>query len=217
MQSIPIIFTFWPGLPQLWLYGRWLGLFKAIGFAALLNFVLFATCFQPELVSTPELVGCWIILGLTWTIAIFQNDWIVKEFARNQAKPGNTAELDALFTLAQSEYLQGHFEEAENLLERLIRLEPGDLDARFYLATIFRHQGRFHQATNQLDEIEQYEHATKWHFQIAEERKLISTLELELRSSSNEHASDELNSKTSNSEDNPRDNDSQDSSTPIAA
>ncbi|MEC9091766.1 MAG: tetratricopeptide repeat protein [Planctomycetota bacterium] len=200
MPSIPMILTFWPGLPQLWLYGRWLGLLKAVGFAAFLNFVLFATCFQLELVSPTGLFSCWIILGLSWTIAIFQNDWIVKEFALNESKPNHSAELDALFNLAQSEYLQGHFEEAENLLERLIRLDPRDLEARIYLATIFRHQGRLHQATKQLEAVETCENAAQWRFQIEEERKLISTLESELRSSLRESTSEGMNLEQNNKE-----------------
>ena len=193
MHSIPIIFTFWPGLPQLWLLGRWSGLLKAIIFAAFLNFVLIATYVLPELVSKTGLVTSWVILGFSWIFAIVQNDWVVSEFAQNQSKPDNSEELDGLFEMAQSEYLQGHFDEAENSLERLIWLCPGDLDARLYLATVFRHRGRLHQALNQLDVMEKYEHVTKWQFQIAEERNLISELETELRPSRSKDVDTEIN------------------------
>ena len=180
MRSIPIIFTFWPGLPQLWLYGRWTGLVKAVVFAAFLNFVLTATYLQTGLISKNSLVGCWMAVGLLWTLAIFRNDRAVKK-AQQQDVPEDSAERNELFALAQSEYLRGHLDEAENLLERVIWLEPADLDARLYLATIYRHRGRLHQSGKQLDLMEKFEQASKWQFQIADERKMLAELEEELR------------------------------------
>lgn len=192
MHSIPIIFTFWPGLPQLWLYGRWFGLLKATVFAAFLNFVLIATYVQPELISKVGLISCWIVLGLVWTVAIFRNDWVVKDYAQSLSAPEPSKEMDELFEMAQSEYLRGHFNEAENLLERLIWLEPRDLDARLYLATIYRHQGRLHQAEKQFEVMETLPDVTKWRFQIEEERELIAKLESELQPSKTETAAEEI-------------------------
>lgn len=193
MHGIPIIFTFWPGLPQLWLYGRWSGLLKAIVFAAFFNFVLYATFVQNGLVPKSGLIGCWIGLGLIWTLAIFQNDWAVKEFAQDRSQKDNSEESNELFVMAQSEYLQGNMDEAENLFERIVWLEPEDLDARLYLATIYRHRGRLHQAARQLDVIEKQPEVSKWHFQIEDERRLISELESELSSHDSETAGDSNN------------------------
>ena len=182
MHSIPILFTFWPGLPQLWLYGRWSGLLKAIAFACFLNFVLYSTFQQNDLLSKAGLVGCWIALGLSWTVAIFHNDWVVKEFERSKGDRKSSDELDELFQMAQSEYLQGHLNEAENLLERILWLEPRDADARLYLATINRHRGKLHQASRQLDAMDEDPDFDKWRFQIEDERKLLAELESELDS-----------------------------------
>lgn len=193
MHGIPIIFTFWPGLPQLWLYGRWSGLLKAIVFAAFFNFVLYATFVQNGLVPKSGLIGCWIGLGLIWTLAIFQNDWAVKEFAQDRSQKDNSEESNELFVMAQSEYLQGNMDEAENLFERIVWLEPEDLDARLYLATIYRHRGRLHQAARQLDVIQKQPEVSKWHFQIEDERRLISELESELSSHDSETAGDSNN------------------------
>ena len=186
MQRIPIIFTLWPGLPQLWLHGRWLGLAKAVGFAALLNFVLIATYVQTDLISKAYLIMAWIACGLIWSSAILLNDADANVSTANELDSEKAEEFDRLFVSAQSEYLQGHLDEAENLFERLIWLRPSDLDARLYLATIFRHRGRIRHANRHLDLIEKFDQVTKWQFQIEDERRLLSELEEELRESKNE-------------------------------
>lgn len=197
MQNVPMLFTFWPGLPQLWLQGRRSGLLKAIAFAAFLNFVLFATYQRPELVSKSGLIGCWIVLGLSWTVAIFHNDWVVKEFERKRGARGNSEELDQLFRMGQSEYLMGHLDQAANLFERILRLEPRDADATMYLATIHRHLGRLHQATRLLDSLESESQSEKWTFQIEDERALISELESELNADSRQEFSVKLSDDSS--------------------
>lgn len=184
MHSIPILFTLWPGLPQLWLQGRWSGLIKAIAFAGFLNFVLFATYQHKDLLPKSGLIGCWILLGVFWTIAIFQNDRMVKN--HQSSMRDDSRELDELFRLAQLEYLRGRLKEAEILLERLLGLNPRDVDARLYLATIHRHQGRLHQAARQLDCLEQDPESDRWLFQIQEEREKLSELETELAGASEE-------------------------------
>ena len=186
MQRIPIIFTLWPGLPQLWLHGRWLGLAKAVGFAVLLNFVLIATYVQTDLVSKTYLIVAWISCGLIWSSAILLNDADASGSTASDLDNEKAEEFDRLFVSAQSEYLQGHFEEAENLFERLIWLRPDDLDARLYLATIFRHRGRIGHANRHLDLMGKFDHVTKWQFQIDDERRLLSELKDELLESRNE-------------------------------
>ncbi len=183
MQRIPIIFTLWPGLPQLWLHGRWLGLAKAVGFAALLNFVLIATYVQTDLISKTYLILAWIACGLIWSSAILLNDAEANVSNTSDLDNEKAEEFDRLFVSAQSEYLQGHLDEAENLFERLIWLRPSDLDSRLYLATIFRHRGRIRHAYRHLDLIEKFDHVTKWQFQIDDERRLLSELEEDLRES----------------------------------
>lgn len=178
MHSIPILFTLWPGLPQLWLYGRLSGLLNAIAFAVFLNFVLFATYQQTDVLSKSGLISCWILVGVFWTVAIFQNDWAVKEYARKNAQT-DSSELDELFQLGQSEYLQGRLSEAETLFERILCIDPRDADARLYLATINRHQGKLNQASKHLDVLEDSD-CEKWHYQITDERAMVGELESEL-------------------------------------
>lgn len=185
MHRIPVILTFWPGLPQLWLYGRWSGLVTAMIFAGFLNLVLYSTYRDPELISRNWLIGCWVALGSIWILTIFQNDRLVKDFSRNNSEVDNQ-ELDRLFVLAQSEYLRGHFDEAEKLFERIVRLAPDDLDSRIYLATLCRHQGKINQACRYLDEIESRNEQSPWLYQVEQERTLLAELESELKENSEE-------------------------------
>lgn len=200
MQRIPIIFTLWPGLPQLWLHGRWLGLAKAVGFAALLNFVLIATYVQTDLISKSYLIVAWICCGLIWSSAILLNDADASGSAASDLDNEKAEESDRLFVSAQSEYLQGHLDEAENLFERLIWLRPNDLDARLYLATIFRHRGRIGHANRHLDLMEKFDHVAKWQFQIDDERRLLSELKDELLESRNENNNSEEDNDSENVE-----------------
>lgn len=178
MQRIPIIFTLWPGLPQLWLHGHWVGLSKALAFAAFLQFVLYSTYFDPSLVSKPLLISCWLLCGLIWTVSIFKND--VTDLNESRLSSEKEAQIQKLFCDAVAGYLSGRLDDAERLFNRILRLDDIDLDARMYVATIHRHLGRVHQARRELDFMEKHDEVTKWRFQIAEERKLLLELESEL-------------------------------------
>ncbi|MDB4756545.1 tetratricopeptide repeat protein [Mariniblastus sp.] len=191
MQRIPIIFTLWPGLPQLWLRGSWIGLGKAVSFAGFLNFILIATFWRPEWIPKTPLIGCWIVLGGTWAWAILRNDSPLGLHQKGKTKK-NTSKSNQLFRSAQSEYLRGHVDEAEKLLERLILIDPEDLDAQLFLSTLHRHRGRLPQAEKLLKALEEKDQIAKWQFEIEDERKLIREMETDLMESQSDQSESPL-------------------------
>ncbi len=81
---------------------------------------------------------------------------------------------DTLFNRVQHEYLKGHWNEAETLLNRRIEIAQRDVEARLMLATLLRHTRRPDEATKQLKAIERLDDSIHWRFEIDRERQLIS-------------------------------------------
>ena len=86
------------------------------------------------------------------------------------------AAADKLFVEAQTEYLQGHWFEAESLLERLLRIHPSDVEGRLLLATLYRHTDRVVEACDSLNELEQVKGVERWQLELISERRLLEDL-----------------------------------------
>lgn len=84
---------------------------------------------------------------------------------------------DTLFIQAQREYLGGHWEEAESLLQRRINHAPRDVEARLLLVTLLRHTRRLDRAREELEEMMRYDEALEWDFEVDRERQLIELIE----------------------------------------
>ena len=78
-----------------------------------------------------------------------------------------------LFNQAQTEYLKGHWDEAESLLLRQIQLDTRDVESRLLLATMYRRIERLDDAQQQLEKIERFDESTHWRFEISRELELI--------------------------------------------
>lgn len=163
---------FWPGLAGLWLRGHWLGLAGAVGFAAAVNLALLTTFVWPRLVSRDlppwaVPVAAWVLVLWLWTIGWKGAARILAREAAKSLQPD--AVSDALLCEAQTEYLRGHWLEAESLLMRLLVRRPGDAEARLLLASVCRRSGHAEQARQQLAELARLPAAAVWRDEIAAE------------------------------------------------
>ncbi len=169
MRASPIVTCCWPGLPRLWLCGDWFSLLVAIAFGGVLNLLLVSACMRPDWLPWPANLLAWLSVGGFWIVSAARAHRNLPELY----KPLHVADDRGLFLKAQSEYLQGHWFEAENALNQLLRQSRRDIDARLMLATMYRHTRRYEAATAELGLIEQIEGAEKWQSEIASERRLV--------------------------------------------
>jgi cytochrome c-type biogenesis protein CcmH/NrfG len=75
--------------------------------------------------------------------------------------------------------LKGDYYQAEHVLEELLRRNLRDVDARLMLATLLRHTGRLDEAAGQLDTLVRLEGASKWQWEIEQERDLLAEAKTE--------------------------------------
>jgi uncharacterized membrane protein YjjP (DUF1212 family) len=129
MQASSLLACLWPGLPRLWWRGDWRALLIAAFFAIAINFGLVTTFVWPEMLSTTLQAAVWCSLLVSWTAAA---GWGVRQMAALCGPAADLTQQD-LFVQAQSEYLKGHWLEAESLLRQLIGRSDRDADALLML------------------------------------------------------------------------------------
>jgi cytochrome c-type biogenesis protein CcmH/NrfG len=82
-----------------------------------------------------------------------------------------------LFVRAQTEYLKGHWFEAETLLGQLLEEQDSDVDAQLMLATLYRRTRRVEDGQSKLKVLERMDGAEKWALEMAREREMLDRLE----------------------------------------
>ncbi len=162
----------WPGLPQLWLGGRWTGLSLALGFAAALNGMLLTTLVWDELLPPPAAWSGWCGVVVCWVAgAGTSRKWLSQQ--RFPIDPSRAVAGD-LFPEALNEYLQGNWYAAEAKCRELIGRRRDDVEARLLLATLLRHADRPAEAVKELDALAKFDGAAQWEHEIALERRLLA-------------------------------------------
>jgi hypothetical protein len=169
MVRMPWTSYLWPGLPHLWYGGLWSGLALAAGFAILVNVLLLATFVWVEWASPRLLEWAWLATAAVWAGSAAASAWYGRALA-----PRRHSAAEAMFREAQREYLKRSWFEAEQLLGRLLRIQPRDVEARLLLATLLRRGGRHGEALQELEHLELLADASTWAREIAEEKKLIA-------------------------------------------
>ena len=177
MRRTPWTTYAWPGLPQLWSNGSWLGLALAVVAAVLLDLLLLASFGWSELIDSRVRNALWLAFGVAWVIAVV---WSVRQ-SRRQAADERLGPRRDVFSDAQECYLRGDDYQAERILESLLRQNIRDVDARLMLATLLRRAGRIDEALRQLDTLARFEGAEKWELEILDERQLLAEAERETK------------------------------------
>ncbi|PHS12103.1 MAG: hypothetical protein COA78_08665 [Blastopirellula sp.] len=173
MLTSPWITCLWPGLTDLWVYGRWRGLIWATLFTLVLNAALILRAVWPELAGEPIRSGIWYLLGLFWLAGAAVSLVRLVTFDANQVNET----VEALFQTAQSEYLKGNHLLAEATLLRLLKQNPCDAEALLMMATLMRHTQRFAEARSQLSRLEKLDAAQAWQEEIVREYRLLEDRE----------------------------------------
>lgn len=189
MNGVRWVACLWPGLPQLWLQGRWSALSLAIGFSLVLNTAMTLSFVWPQWVSAPARTTLWTVVAIAWFGSTLTNLWNARA---GRSSDRQTSHSDP-FTTALNEYLKGHWIEAENLLVQLLRRDPADADARLLLATLQRHTGRLEEARETLRRMERYESAVKWELEIRNERQRLDECENKRRLQASESDDENTN------------------------
>lgn len=169
----------WPGLPQAWLLGRWQALGLAAVFAAALNVALVLTFVWPAWPAAAmpgaTAVLAWVLVLSLWIVGLraTRRDWrlICPPVAANREP-----QLDQWFQEAQTQYLKGHWIEAETLVRRILARNP-DVEATLLLASLQRRTKRSSQARQTLNELSTTPAAARWQHEIATELKQLSEQE----------------------------------------
>ncbi len=179
MRWGPLMLCGWPGLPGLWYRGQMSSLLVAVGFSILLNLALVSSfLWRWSLGETFPLVA-WPMIFLIWSTSTWVAYHRLSDVMSvpSSEKVADPERPDTLFIQAQREYLRGHWEEAESLLRRRIANAPRDVETRLLLVTLYRHTRRLDQARVQLSEMQRYDEALEWDFEVDRERQLIELIE----------------------------------------
>ena len=159
----------WPGLPRIWYRAEVAGLSLALVFCILLNLAIATTFVWTELISSQARSVLWLTALAIWAGALVKNilrpPWDVES--------AQARDPQGLFSVANGEYLKGHFAAACTALERLLASYPRDVEARLLLATVLRHQEQYSAAEEHLIELQRLEAAEVWSWEINQEKRLI--------------------------------------------
>lgn len=169
MGRTPYLAYVWPGLPTILATGSWLGLAWAVGFAVLINLLILASLWWPELLMSRVRMGLWLVTAVFWVGATIVSSRALRDLELSE----ETVEGPS-FRDATQKYLQADWFGAEQILLDLLSKNPRDVDSGLMLATLWRHTGRFEEASQQLDRLELLDGARKWRLEIHQERKRLA-------------------------------------------
>ena len=173
MFKMPWMMYLWPGLPQIWKRGTWLGLAMAVGFAVLVNLSLMTSLIWSELTSPGMRIISWVLVGLIWLAsAAASYGWARASNGCGQ-DPSRQQGPEAPLAEGLQYYLQKNWFEAERVFRRLLRRNSRDTDAGLMLATLLRHTERFEEAKIQLQRLGRIDGSEKWDLEIRQEQRML--------------------------------------------
>jgi predicted Zn-dependent protease len=150
----------------------------ATAFAVLLNFALAGTAdlaLAGERRLTPlYAMGIWVLVLGFWGIGAWAG---LRERRRSALVSGKTdPQLEHWFCEAQTEYLKGHWIEAETALSKLLARRPGDVEGRLLLASVLRRTRRLAEARAMLEQLGGPDAACRWGWEIRTELARIAAM-----------------------------------------
>ena len=131
--------------------------------------LLLATFVWPDWISALVLRSLWMIAIAVWIGATVRSQL---QFARlmQVSKP---LEAKDNFLLAQTDYLAGHWFEAEAKLLQILHDFPRDAESQLLLVGVLRHTRRYRPALRRLAHMDTLDSAARWRFEISRERAVI--------------------------------------------
>ena len=168
MGRMPYLAYLWPGLPMILASGSWFGLGWAVGFSLLINLLIVASVWWPELLISHVRTVVWVATAVFWCGATFFSYKVVRDMELVEDAP-----VGPTFADATNHYLRADWFGAEQVLQELLDKNPRDVDSGLMLATLWRHTGRIAEASQQLDRLELLDGSRKWMLEIYHERKRL--------------------------------------------
>ena len=169
MSAVSWILNLWPGLPQLWQRGTWQSLLVAVAFSALLNGAMLESFAGGWDRSGWLPVALWTAVGLAVV-----GHWLWRAFDTSPlAGDGSNDSARELLRLAQTEYLRGHWFQAEKLAGEILAADADDPEARLLLIAALRRSGRREAAQTELARLGNCPGAELWRIEINQERKQL--------------------------------------------
>jgi len=169
MSAVSWILNLWPGLPQLWQRGTWQSLLVAVAFSALLNGALLESFAGGMDRSGWLAVALWTAVGLAvigqWLWRAFDTSPLAEDDSNDSARE--------LLRLAQTEYLRGHWFQAEKLAGEILAADADDPEARLLLIATLRRSGRREAAQTELARLGSCPGAELWRIEIHQEQKQL--------------------------------------------
>jgi hypothetical protein len=159
---------------ELWSRGWWTGLLTATTFAVILNAGLLASFRWSAYIPTMVMVAGWVLLAIGWICGICFSIRRCTGGPSPHEPSARSQRFERVFEEAQTEYLRGHWYEAERALDELLDHCPHDVEARLLLATLYRHTSRADEALQQLRALSRLEGAGQWELEIRMERDMLN-------------------------------------------
>ncbi|MEM7559449.1 MAG: hypothetical protein AAF394_10015 [Planctomycetota bacterium] len=158
----------WPGLAPAWLRGEMQGLLVAVGFSWILCSLLLCTFVWPAWISGWLVAIGWLAIGGFWCVESVRSQFSIGRLLEEVAP--NSEEV---FSQAQREYLRGRWFEAEAKLLDILGKHPQDIAAAMTLVGVLRQTGRRKAALKRLEQLQLWDSASGWRFEILRETQLI--------------------------------------------
>jgi len=170
------IAALWPGFVRGWTLGRWDGFVLSVAFAAAISGTLIATFignrWLPVAAAGSIATVGWVLVVGLWVLGL---SWLRRDWRRMFTGGQENEQIEALFDESQHEYLKGHWIEAEMVVRRLLKREPGDVEAALLLASIQRRSNRWGEAKKTLGDLQRVA-GEKWLLEIGVELRQIEEL-----------------------------------------
>ena len=155
----------------MWWRGDWRALLAALAFAAAVNLGLVSGLVWKESLPNGLLAAGWSAIGLIWLVSAWHGWRMLAKLRGDNA----SCEKQDLFVRAQTEYLNRHWLEAEELLLKRLACRDEDAEARLLLATLYRHTGRVAEADECLTRLERMDGGDRWIVEVVRERRLLES------------------------------------------
>lgn len=163
MYALSWVTCLWPGLPRLWWRGDGKALLGATAFAAAVNLGLVSSLVWNASLPKWLLVAGWFAIGAIWTVSAVHGWRLMPVLRGTEISP----DREDLFLRAQTEYLNRHWLEAEELLHEVLAKRDQDAEAHLMLATLYRHTGRSAEAGECLARLQRMDGGERWRVEIA--------------------------------------------------
>ncbi len=163
----------WPGLEYLIRHGSFRAWLAAMFYALFALAVLCATLLWDEILAPGPRTVLLILFVVVWTVGLIVSQRFETAYLQEQAQRRKDAVVLDTLPLAQTEFLQQNFFEAERLLRERLERFPEDVATRFFLISVLKSQRRIEEARKQLDILEENPQLGLWRLDLPHEREVL--------------------------------------------